>query len=381
MAKGSVQAQFIPADSEITEVELIDGMGPDTATEKANDEWADFLSGVDGTATVYIYRQPGDGRSSLEFVDSFPADQFNPENTLKWLRDKCGGGVFRIQIRSKGRVLSNKLINVASFSGASNALAPTQRGGDPIVMALLERMESLENKLTAKASPMDQLKEMASMIAVMREIMGPQAAPVSPVNQLKDSLAMLAQIKDLSDGLGGNVEPPSMVDKLLEALPQLLPAVATAMAAGGRKANPMPPRPQPQPTPKANPVPERDITPPKQEQDEMSIEGLTPEQNEQFKDFIGKGCMAASFGADPEKIAETICDSVAPEQLEAMVKLPDLIHRLEMLDERVTKHKAWFTDVIEWVKWHLEIPSKFDGEEEETDDGEPETLNGEVDSE
>lgn len=373
-----VSAQFIPANpGDVTEVEFLNENEGNTANARATDEWASFLDGSEVGALVYVYRQNGDGRSPLEYVDSFPVDEFEPASLLKNLRDKYGGGLYRVQIRHKGRVLSNKLISVA---GLIKPELPGQKGADPVTMALIERMDKLSERLNTGHDPMQQMQQMLTMMTMMRSAMGLD----KPTNGIKDIIEMMGAVRELRE----TIEPePASEPSMLGMLGQALPALITA-ATQRAPAQPLKPTPdfksaQIQRAPKPNPspviVPNKPEIVPNEDVPEM-LKNLEPAQIEQIKGYLNQACFAASFGADPEKIAVKILEAeVDVEMLNVIIDTPDLVLQAAKIVPDVAKHAQWFIDLQEWLKGHLGLESKFSDQFEDepgSDDSEQEP-NGE----
>lgn len=373
-----VSAQFIPANpGDVTEVEFLNENEGNTANARATDEWASFLDGSEVGALVYVYRQNGDGRSPLEYVDSFPVDEFEPASLLKNLRDKYGGGLYRVQIRHKGRVLSNKLISVA---GLIKPELPGQKGADPVTMALIERMDKLSERLNTGHDPMQQMQQMLTMMTMMRSAMGLD----KPTNGIKDIIEMMGAVRELRE----TIEPePASEPSMLGMLGQALPALITA-ATQRAPAQPLKPTPdfksaQIQRAPKPNPspviVPNKPEIVPKEETPEM-LKQLTPQQINEIKSYLNQACLAASFGVDPEKIAVKILESVHDEKMITIIaQTPDLVEQAAKIVPDVLKHRDWFIDLQEWVKGHLGLESKFSGEfeDDQSDDTDGEPGDGE----
>lgn len=373
-----VSAQFIPANpGDVTEVEFLNENEGNTANARATDEWASFLDGSEVGALVYVYRQNGDGRSPLEYVDSFPVDEFEPASLLKNLRDKYGGGLYRVQIRHKGRVLSNKLISVA---GLIKPELPGQKGADPVTMALIERMDKLSERLNTGHDPMQQMQQMLTMMTMMRSAMGLD----KPTNGIKDIIEMMGAVRELRE----TIEPePASEPSMLGMLGQALPALITA-ATQRAPAQPLKPTPdfksaQIQRAPKPNPspviVPNKPEIVPNEELPEM-LKQLTPQQINDIKGYLNQACLAASFGVDPEKIAVKILETVHDEKMITIIaQTPDLVEQAAKIVPDVLKHRDWFIDLQEWVKGHLGLESKFSGEfeDDQSDDTDGEPGDGE----
>lgn len=350
-----VTAELLPMEEEIIDVDVKDPRN-NTSAEKQEDEWADFLSGAGETAMVYVYRQPNNGQSPFEFVDSFPADQFEPAALMKRLRNEFGGGNYRVQIRQGGRVRGNKLMAVAG-KVESTGLAVQ---GDPAVMALLGelrdmRREMLEAKKQENKSPIEQIKEMAALASVMREAFGVGQQQKSMLSELKELVALQNEFKGMFGGGDEDKEPgwTSIIAPLVQALPALLGAgqPRPPVYQSNPQARPVPPN---QPPTGANTVP-----------------NLTPEQ-QQLAPHVAKMVFTAEIKSDPAMMAEKLCEAVDQyPQLEHALLLPDIIDRLTAINPAVEKHREWFIDVLEWTKALLGHDSKY--KDEVADEDEPET--------
>lgn len=106
---------------------------------------------------------------------------------------------------------------------------------------------------------------------------------------------------------------------------------------------------------------------------------LAPEQLAMIKDYLEKGLMAARFGMNPESVAETVVQKAGQnDMVMTIANMENLVDTAAKLVPAVTEYREWFTDLHEWIKGYLGLPSKFESEfPDETDNGEEQEPNGE----
>lgn len=359
MPREKVVAELLGAD-DVIDVD-VGGRQPNTAAEQQEDEWADFLGTAGETAVIYVYRQPGNGQSAFEFVDSFPADQFEPSALMKRLRQEFGGGNYRVQIRHGGRVKANKLMAVA----APLNLPGKQTGGDPALMAMLEEMREMRREMLAEKkaehkSPLDQIKEMAALASVMREAFG-VGAQKSVLTELRDLMAIQSEFRGLMGGEEKEESGPGWVGPLLNALPTLLQAAMQRPVPVHARPNPVPRRPV------------HDVKPEsvKPEGEKTVIDALNPHQKQLISQYLGKAVTAAQWGISSETVADKVLDAIDDKQSEeiaGLLQVPNLLDEAIKLVPDIAAYRPWFEDVVEWLKAGLGLDSKYSGEFDDPED-------------
>lgn len=336
-------AELLPAE-DVIEVE-IGGQRPVTAADEMADEWSDFLSGSGDAAMIYVYRQPGNGQTAFEFVDSFPADQFEPASLMKRLRNEFGGGNYRVQLRNGGRVKSNKLMSVAAPLKGDT---PRESGDTGIMRAMLEEMRQMRQEQNKAADPMASMQTMLAMMASMKEVLG-LGQPRNAVREMVETMTAINELRDLNpapEESGG----PGWVGPLLNALPTLV------QAAMARPVVQAPPRPVQTVKPNPAPVAAGAAT---------VTENLNDQQRVIIADYLGKACAAASWGVPAETAADKVMEHVSEEQaaqIEAMLTVPNLLDEAAKIVPDVAKYRDWFADVLEWLKAHFGLPSQYAAE-------------------
>lgn len=351
----------------IEEIDVSDVHDADTRTlpnqrksesEQAEDGWFDFLTG-DREAEIFVYRQNGSGKDPMAYLFRAAVDKYTPAELMDYLRDQYGGGDYRIRPYKNGRLLpGSKLLTIESPN--KGLAVVNNQSGDPVVMAVLSRLDALTEKLTDRADPMEEMKKTLAFMGLMKEAMGIGSAPPSPISQLKEMMATMEMMQQMRGMLGGGGEPQEtgfLSGKMGDILEKSLPAILGALS---RPASPQAPRQPRRPMPRPEPV---EINPrPASAHTKKEVPTMTP-QEIQYKKQLQQLCMACDMGHTPEDVADMIVGALTEEQADQMeIQLQgDFYAEAVRLCPELGQGKraAWFRDLGEWLKGHFKLPSQY----------------------
>lgn len=365
-------------DEDIDDVETEQSQRYVTDADSAAVDFLDKAMSEGNEAKITIKRVLSD--TSTMFCEQVPVDRYDFYSLQDYIGKTYGGGEYRLFITKKGvrGLLQNILIKIAERKQADEKTGQViSAPRNDISLAILEELRRSNERQNNAADPMEAFTKMMPIMGFFREMMQVQ----QPKNQLKEMAETMAILREMREFSGGNDSEPSVMGMLGQALPALIGAATrptqTPIIRQTMKPNPARPS-NPQAIPMAAPKPE-----PKTVEPELPamLKELTPPQIEAVKGYLNQACLAASFGADPEKIAVKILESVEDEaMLKIIAETADLVDQAAKIVPDVTKHRDWFNDLQEWVKGHLGLPSKFADqfEDDQTDEGEADEPNGET---
>lgn len=229
---------------------------PQTEAERRTEDMWERLLGTDevGTGYVNVSRVTGAGNSSEDFVQKFPADQYDYEDLLEHLRETYGPGSYRIRLYVKGRggrymLRGNRLSTIAKpISNAMPTIRESGRNGNDTAALLAtfeamqqrsqQQMEALIDRIERRNSQPTRSPalEMAETMQAMMTAMAPMFAMLKsnnnsapqqdPLDMLAKVLALQKQLQPpmLESGGGGETNWMDVVKEGLKALPAVLGA-------------------------------------------------------------------------------------------------------------------------------------------------------------
>lgn len=332
-----------------------------TDADQRTMEFLDKAASYGAEASIIIRKQADDGTDSMDYCERVPVDRFDFWQLHDYIARKYGGGIYRLFVTRKGTrgLLENILITISKQAEKIEAQKTGLNSGDPVMMRLIDAMDKLQQRVeqriggNAPVDPTEQMMKMLQMMQMMQSLQ-PKTTPMT------DLLGFVKSVKEIGPmlGLGEGEKEDSL--PWGQIISSALPALVGAMHQ----------KPVRQVNPRARPVPpEPKVVNPKEDAKPMpNIEGLDPQHVAVLKPYIAQACTAAAFGASSEMVAEKIVEAIEQNpELEQLVMLPNVVDIIVSIDPDATKHKDWFADVVEWVKGHMGLPSKYS---DEFDDGE-----------
>lgn len=323
--------------------------------------------------------------SSTVFCEQVPVDRYDYYGLHDYIAKAYGGGEYRLYLTKKGTkgLLQNTLIKIAEKKQDTiekTGQVVVQPRND-ISLAILEELRR-SNERQQASNPMEAFQQMLPMITALKELMG-GGGQRSVVKEMMETMTLMREMRDMADM--GPREDDSIFGALKPALPALIGAVTQSQQRPVQQVAPRP-RPIPQRPVNPNPIPlkqEANIVPVPTTFDAIQsdplLSQLNPEQISQITAHLNNALMAARFGVSPESIAQAVIEKTGEsDMVKTIANTPDLVSSAAKLVPNVMEYKEWFTDLHEWIKGFLGLPSKFDAEfAPEGDDGEEQEPNGE----
>lgn len=314
-----------PSPSEVAEID---------AEQSADAELADVLSSLAGTSgtNITVYRMGSNKQQEYMFVCEPAAF------SLDELRDKYGGGNFRLYITKNRQLYRNITLSVAKPFSPPAVVAP-QFDVVAIMKQQMDDSRAMYSEIIKAISGRESQSSFdpASMMTAMLTGMATLQNLTKPVEQKPAVSELLGLIEVIERIKGdGDSREPGMIDLAKEFLRSpLLSAIGQQVQAGQqpRAVAPVNPNPQlAQPTPAA---------PPENQGDAM------------FKKYLSQLCFKASQDADPELYADLVVDNVPAIVLENVLKHPDPVMFLAAQCPEVATFRVWFEAMISAIRDRL----------------------------
>lgn len=193
-----------------------------------------LLDGLDADAgvTIAIYRQPGFGNQSYEWLTELPAAGTSIGELYQLIQESYGQGRYRIMLRESGGLIRNRCITIgAPLKGARGAVVPDAAAPDlvkTITETMMRGFEMLAKQLQPPPAPpaTNQLEVVAtvfSMIERAKTLVTPAPAPVATEgarNVIKDMRELMSLRQEIEE-----TSPMREGGSLGEIVLQLLRAV------------------------------------------------------------------------------------------------------------------------------------------------------------
>lgn len=278
----------------------------------------------DPEAYLNVTRQTMGGNSPQEFVGRYPADKFDFGQLQVHLKERHGGGDYRVMLYAKGKIRANKLISIAH---EKENLGAGKLDENNTLLAVLQRMDNMQRQMI---DMMSQKNEQPSRQEMLQEMMmfkqifdGGNNANANPLGQLRDLIALQKEL-----GLGA-VEPQEKEAGFTDLLEKATPLFTAAI-------NAQPHKPQ-----------------------------QTNQSESQKMQFIVKMGVkqllnAANKNSDPATYAEMIIDQFPQEMITKLITPENAIEKFAVIEPKVNAFKPWFIELIEHVKAQLGLPSKVE---------------------
>lgn len=346
MSRKTIPAQFLPADTDVTDIFEVmqeDESGKKTTAQIHFDDLVSDLNDTSDDAELRIYRQTVlGGKSSMPFLDSFPVDKFTYTQMVKYLKDQYGGGEYRIHVRANGKLVVNKLLTIETPKQIDTRMTPTGEAANILgtVLDRMERQNALIMELLKNGNQQPSRREMLDEMLIFKQLFsdGHQGGGGNALSQLKDTLSVLGE---LGIEIGGQKEEKEA--GFGDMLEKMAPLITAAVAA-----------------PKQ----------PEKRRDPMFAQKLM------IKTGISQLMKAASKNSAPEVYAEMILDQLPENVVQEFITNPGAFEKLIKIEPRAAQFRPWFELVGEHVKAQLGAPSTVSDLYDEQDDA----INGETDT-
>jgi hypothetical protein len=369
----------------------------------AQDRISEIVAGLGADGFAEVWREDAERGGDDAFCGRFPLDVISPD----WIKQRGGGGRYRIQFKKRGKGGGSVYAGQVSFT-VDRSIAPKSfdapSGGSPgapsgtkaaveslvesqvmsIMTAQVELLQLQMEKLRApptdwksliigagtilspivlaliqkgaKSDPLDTALKIQEAIARQN----PPAAGDS-LTALEAALGTVERLKALTGGGGSDHAEEGWVAVAKQGLPLLergLELMATQTRAAAAPAHQLPAGDHPEPAPAA--------LPPEGNQSMLNL--LTA-----YLPQLGK---MAALGRDSSTYAHLIIDQVPDEHLAALHEFARTEGQLEALvaafPNPIGKYRVWFGALLQELVAALdELQKPDDGEESEPAAGEP----------
>ena len=323
------KADYIPLDT-AEDVDYEVSSAHPTTAEVGLNSLLDTLNETSSSATVSIHRQQGSGKESLQFLESFAPDKYQPDELLMYIRSTYGGGDYRVHVRENGRLRANKHVSIGEpriVSRETNAESPALT----MMMQQIEKQNRMIAELTTRnAAPQESENDFLNKMLVYKQLFdnGPQKS-----QGIQDILQTVSSLKELGINVGGiQTDAPQKEEGFGDIVEKMSP-VLTALLQQPQQAQQQTPqnyKPNPQPT--------------GNKQNMMNLK---------LKMGVATLVKAAAKGSPTDFYADFVTDNVSEENIKAFMTDANAMEKLAGVDKRVLEHKEWFEDLGEHLKGAL----------------------------
>jgi hypothetical protein len=358
---------------------------PATEAERRTEDMWERLLGTDevGTGYVNVSRVTGAGNSSEDFVQKFPADQYDFEDLLEHLREHYGPGAYRIRLYVKGNggrftLKGNRLATIAKPLPGSGvaAIRDTGRQGQELATVLAtfesmqqrsqQQMEQLIERMERRQAPqgnpaVEFAQTMQAMMVAMTPIFGLMKGDSRPAQT--DPIEMLTKVmalqKQLQPPTGATIEGESesilgVVKEGIKALPMILSArnnaTRTALPpAAPQAAQRRPVAPTFAPITDAPKAPEGEVpvgAHPAPDEIDRNAGDLAHPLHDNLCDLLNaaKAWSEGQPNVEPEQVAQMIVEGLQDAQIplfRAFLESPTLARDLVNIHPASLDHMEW----------------------------------------
>lgn len=383
--------EFVPAGSLPPPVSF---QSPETDAERKTEDIWERLGGADDAGTGYLTVhkvQSGGGGSTEQFVEKIPADKYDYDSLLEYLRETYKGGDYRVRLyvkHARGNYVmrGNRLASI--LKPDDRAVSPIRevaaRSSAPDMVSILatfdamqqrsqKQMEDLMEKMMRRMDQPSQKNtalEFVEILTALTTAITPIATLISntrkreadPVDSLAKLMTITGQVKGLMP-VPAETEPEPVWAGVIKAAIEALPGVMAARAGQQRLALP------PKPTAPARPV-RGPAVPPQPPLEEEMPEADTMTVSEQGAEtgahevievdrtvgdvghplyaIVCDLLTAAKNGADPEEVAKQVMENADPAHRPVIAQFLGQDSLPKVLSEI-------HPDVLDEVEWVLDL--------------------------
>lgn len=364
MSRPRKQAEFLPApdnDEEIVEFYSVDNDGQrgETTQKRKLEDIINDLNDETDDVELRVYRQSAlGGKASMTFLDAFPPDKFTLSQLQVYLKDKYGGGDYRIHVRAGGHVRANRLISIEAPK--DDKRSNISEAGDILSSVLGEMRRQNERMLElmhSRNNDDDQEEKVLSKMMKYKALFGSETSHQSSggLGQIKETLELFAM---LGINLGGGAEKETGFMDILE---KSLPVVLSGMSQQSRQL------PQPQQTQyKQNPI---------QPEDDIMLKEIM------IKNGLNQLLVAAQKNSDPGMYAQLVLDQFGEQRVLEFFSNPEQIDKIIKTNPKLAEHIEWFELLIEHLKALMGQESKVSDQYDDLTGDDDNDTTGESDHE
>lgn len=259
-----------------------DEMGEDMPDELR--QMAGLLDDLDAEngIRVQVFRQPGNGRYSTEWLTDMDATGMSTADIYRSLQESYGAGNYRLMVRIPGPsgLRRNRVVRIGAPLAAPVVASASSQPSElaRIIETMNNGFQAMAAKLAERPPQPDPIQQMGVMFEMMRKLREATEPPataskrdVDPIKTLRDTLALKRELEDEVPARG-NLGMSDILFELVRGFAKNINFAALAPALQGAMAGqpvpaalpqwraPAPPRPAspggvaPAPTPAPTPA-------------------------------------------------------------------------------------------------------------------------------
>lgn len=328
------KADFLPADVSDIEVFTVDDSQQKhkTDSETKTDALAQALAD-DENAFVSIHLQEN-GREI--FAERIPADKFDYGQIQTYLKEKYGGGDFRVRLYANGKLRQNKLLEILK---QKEHVSDKTDGMAGVISQLISRMDRQDQALNAilqnHNNNQNNEMEFLQKMQIYKSLFDNNSQQIDPMAQLQSTMSVLQNMGVQLGGIGQTIEH-EQEPGFGELIEKFTPLMEVALSSQMQKPSKY----------KQNPIDDQ-----KRAQMMKWKQGVS---------FLINGAKAK---ADPGMYAEMVIGQVGANGVKTFVSAGEAgAEKFRAMFPETTAHIEWFKLLFEHLKAQLGMPSSVDSE-------------------
>ncbi len=180
----------------------------DSLEHKAADDWLAFQGDTDIKLSVY---QETPGKRTMDFMFAFYPSDYDQDSLQQFLKGKYGGGNYRVQARSGGKLKLNMPISVANEPKEQNestskleSMIANMSNSNNDNMPMITLMMQMQNDSAQRQA--DSQRDSQNQMMTMLTAILPALTQKPEAQQAPDMLSMLSTLKELMPQQGNPME-------------------------------------------------------------------------------------------------------------------------------------------------------------------------------
>ena len=312
-------------------------------TQTPADRVISMLADVENDQRAYVKVSRVVAGSKVNWCDDYSAATFEAGG-YKMIRDQWGPGEYQVLLY--GTVPGTKKFTIrtrATVQIEAPLVAPVaqqpQSELSQLVAQLATNQQAMLEALTNKpaANTMDSMREMLTMMTMMRTAMGLDTAPKKE-NALGDIVAAMRELREVSEEFGPQSSKPAGP---MEMVKDMLPMIATAMQARQTPAPAASPVAQPQATLPA-PIPQaivQHVADKTKENHDMNLSEIMKQ-----KAYLATLVQMGKDGLQTDEAAKFVYDNLSDDLIDLMAQ-DDWFTMFKAIAGDIEPQREWFQKV------------------------------------
>lgn len=349
MATRPLRAGDLPEDALIFEAE--DAEATEAEVEE-NEQLNNLLADLGDMDDVKIHVYRANKGSAVKWVDSFAPSEMDIEQLMVGLRDNYGGGRFKIQVREKGKIRKQKMIEIEPLPDKPvvdqeailrELKAEQQKESGGMAEIFARMMEANQQQSQHQAEQMQSF--MSTVVSAFADN-NKQTAP-----SMSETITAVAELHKLSAPVK-QTDPTEMILKGIELAnavrgdgdgeANMYSVMSSAMKTfGSTLSDAM--KTAPMPAQVAAPTESGEQLPPQMLENLPTLP--TDHPLARFEPYVDYMISLAVKGSNPELYGEVIIDQLGPELAHAWLATPEGLETLASQLPKVRPHLDWLRRV------------------------------------